>query len=520
VNGKSDSLEDACRRSGLSFADIQKHDFRIRETLAGRSSGRFRIDTACRLDNAGIIVTEAPVHKSLSNEQLAAVAFVPAAGAASRFLEPLKAFSAALTDGNLKQAAQFGAAAGSPALPLPIKLREFIENSGRSFSQGDIADLLEILSWPKALFPCNGRGVSFLEAKALEHAAYKKAGVNFCGEVYVAPISRSGHFSDKLTASKAAFQEQLPHEVMEQDASLSTLRFRQDGSIVVGKNGMPSMVAAGHGALINLFGGVKKKFPRAEYLLIRNVDNVCGTGVEASQAVVRFSSFASSMIRSVRKVRESLVQRQFAGTDLMEAIQFLTSLQLEKKAIESSDLESITGAIKVFKKIQESVFHTGFPQDFHVSLPIDLQIDHLARLFSRPVNVLGQVPNSGNDVGGTPVFVRRPDGIKEKLCIEVVHVDGDQVESVLKNPSVATHFNPVFVASELVADFVGYNVEHPYWSCVRKRFDGADVYYYESFLYEILGSSSLSNAVFIEIPRLLFNPHKTLSDAASAQVEI
>ncbi|NBQ52560.1 MAG: hypothetical protein EBU49_03130, partial [Proteobacteria bacterium] len=224
LNAKRDSLEDACRRSGLSFAEIKKHDFRIRETLAGKGGGRFRIDTACRPDNGGIILGEAPFHEFASGDQLAAVAFVPAAGAASRFLEPLKDFSAALTEGNVERAAQLAAAAGSPALPLPAKLREFIESSGRSLSQGDIAGLLEILSWPKALFPCNARGVTFLEAKALEHAAYKKAGVNFCGEVYVSPIGRSGHFSSELKASKASFHEQLPHEVMEQ-ASLRRFNF-------------------------------------------------------------------------------------------------------------------------------------------------------------------------------------------------------------------------------------------------------------------------------------------------------
>lgn len=522
MTGKNDSLEDACMRSGLLLAEIKNHETCIRRTLSAETGRSFRVDEACRADNGGIIGRESLFHKYGEAEQLAAVAFVPAAGAASRFLEPLKALSEALIAGDLEKAVELAAAtgAGAPTLPLPKKLREFIESKGHSFSQEDISRLLEILSWPKALFPCNGRGVTFLEAKAREHAAYKKAGANFCGEVYVAPIGRSDHFSDELTASKVGTRDQLPHDVMEQGASLSTLRFRQDGSFVVDKDGMPSMVAAGHGALINLFEGVRNKFPGADYLLIRNVDNVCGTSRETSQEVVRFSSFASSMIKAVRKIRESLRQLDFTGAGFVEAVQFLTSLRSEKKTTESMNLDSVSGVLEVLKEIQLGIFHSGLPEDFSQSLPVEVQVNHMARLFSRPVNVLGQVSNSGRDVGGTPVFVRTPDGTKEKLCIEVVHVEADQVESVLRNPSVATHFNPVFVASELVPDFAGYNVEHPYWSCVRKRFEGADVYYYESFLYEILGSSSLSNAVFIEIPRLLFNPHKTLSDAASAQVEV
>ncbi len=523
MNVDSIRLEDACKRSGLSLAEMTKHETRIRETLAGgQRSHSFRIDAACRADNAGIIVRGTPFQKYGGDDQLAAIAFVPAAGAATRFLEPLKVLSVALAEGDLSRAAELAAVvgAGAPTFPLPAKLREFIESGGRSFSQDDIAGLLEILSWPKALFPCNARGVSFLNAKAREHAAYKQAGVNICGEVYVAPVGRSGQFSAELTASKIGLNRYLPHEVMEQGPSLSTLRFRGDGSFVVSKDGMPSMVAAGHGALINLFEGVREKFPSADYLLIRNVDNVCGTGSEASQEVVRFSTFSSSLIKAVRKVRESLKQRKFTGVDFLEAVQFLSSLRSVKKLIEGSNLDSVSGVIEVLKEIQQTIFHSTILEDYSQPLPVDVQLNQLAQLFSRPVNILGQVPNSGTDVGGTPVFVRRPDGVKEKLCIEVVHVEADQVESVLSNPLVATHFNPVFVASELMADFPALHAEHPYWSCVKKRFDGADVYYHESFLYEILGSGSLSNAVFIQIPRLLFNPHKTLSDAASTQVEV
>ena len=46
----------------------------------------------------------------------------------------------------------------------------------------------------------------------------------------------------------------------------------------------------------------------------------------------------------------------------------------------------------------------------------------------------------------------------------------------------------------------------------EKRWKGQTVYYHESLLYEILGNSSFANLLFLELPRIFFNPHKTLND--------
>ena len=521
-------LEPVCRAVGLPLATIKNHEACIKESMAGRKPRVFKIADACRRENNGIVVIDSKLFEYLGDQQLKAVAFVPSAGAASRFLEPLRPVAIALMEGDALRAADLAEAidsdvktrAGGASFPLPSLLRKFIDTKGRDFSANDLLMLLEILSWPKALFPCNPDGVTFFEAKLREHAAYRRAGSNFCGEVYVVPPGLAPRFEKLLAAFNAGAEDPLPYEILEQDASLSTLRFTQEGAILIAQDGKPALVPAGHGALIKLFSKVQKTFPDADYLLIRNVDNVCGISDEASEEVLRFSSFASAVIKAVRVVRASLRERDLSGRLLHEAIQFFSKLKFKKESEGALNLDTDGAVLRALEYIQQTVFHSVDEVESGSNIMTEGPVERLIRLFDRPLNILGQVPNSGNDIGGTPVFVQRADGRQEKLCIEVAHVGREQVELILKDPFVATHFNPVFVASELGCECSGYASSHPFWSCVQKRFEGNDVFHFESFLYEILGSSSLSNVVFVEIPRLLFNPHKTLQDAASTVVQL
>ena len=519
-----DDLDAACGTVGLIPAVIRRHERRITSSLSGRISGAFEIQTPCRLENGGVVSLsriEGNIRDFIGTmdalQPIVPVAFVPAAGAASRFLEPLKplaqALAKSLTSGNGDAVMKFvrEVIPKDKPWPLPGALGDLIRSPAAISGSGKAHEVLETLSWPKALFPCSRSGVTFLEAKSREHEAFRGNGVAFCGEVYVAPAGRKDHFKTSLDGIKSGNEGAIPHEVVEQDATLSTMRFRRDGSFVCGPDGKPSVVPAGHGALVNLFPAVRKSFPAADYLLIRNVDNVCGTSPEVCREVARFCDFSSALIRAVRHVRRFASAHDWGATGLQGALRFMLSLCPETESRKFTP--SLDGCLSAMAQIQRELFH---------SLPGgaggEVSGDELIQLFSRPVNVLGQVPNSGKDIGGTPVFAVTPDGKREKVCIEVAHVSPAQVDSVLRNPAVATHFNPVFVASELVDDFPAYSSDHPYWSCVHKKFEGEDVFYHESFLYEILGSSSLSNVVFVEIPRSLFNPHKTLDDAASASV--
>jgi hypothetical protein len=136
-------------------------------------------------------------------------------------------------------------------------------------------------------------------------------------------------------------------------------------------------------------------------------------------------------------------------------------------------------------------------------------------MFARPFVMMGQVPNTQRDVGGTCVFAD-VEGNPQKICLELPHASPEDRRIFLENPIKSTHFNPVFVVSEIV-DQTTINSwsEHPFWLIAKKSWRGRDVYYQESILYELLGSSQYCNVIFVEVPRILFNPHKTLNDASN-----
>ncbi len=156
---------------------------------------------------------------------------------------------------------------------------------------------------------------------------------------------------------------------------------------------------------------------------------------------------------------------------------------------------------------------------FHSDIPENPNIDALIKLYSRPVNTLGQVPNTGKDVGGTPCFVAI-DRKKVKICVELPHASDSDKKRFFTNPEKATHFNPVFAAAEITTnpDFY-HDQNNDFWLMAEKMYRGLPVIYYETVLYELIGNSALANATFVEVPRTVFNPHKSMTDAAAASIK-
>jgi hypothetical protein len=135
-------------------------------------------------------------------------------------------------------------------------------------------------------------------------------------------------------------------------------------------------------------------------------------------------------------------------------------------------------------------------------------------LLLRPLVLMGQVPNTARDVGGSCVFTTI-DGVDQKLCLERPHASPQDQRRFLDDPATATHFNPVFVAAEVPSrEIVKSWSNHPFWLIAKKSWNGREVLYQESILYELLGSSQYTNLVFVEVPRKVFNPHKSLADAS------
>ncbi len=155
----------------------------------------------------------------------------------------------------------------------------------------------------------------------------------------------------------------------------------------------------------------------------------------------------------------------------------------------------------------------SLPPDFSRQSPAR-QRDILMTLLNRPLRVCGVVKNDG-EPGGAPFWVREPDG---SLSLQIV--EGAQVN--LESPTqrdiweAATHFNPVDLAVSM-RDFRGRpfdltrfaNPEAVFIS--RKTRNGRELKALERpGLWN--GAMARWLTVFVEVPRITFNPVKTALD--------
>ena len=469
---------------GLNPDRIASHLGRIRKTLKQGTSPQFSIVDTCRLDNHGILPLSKFTGKSAMKEF---AAFVPAAGAATRYSAALGPIRAALVGGG-RDAVVHAASTIHIEGPLPRLVRELLENP-QDFPVDRYDDVVMQLDLPKALQPCVEDTLdTFLTVKDLEHRAL--GGLK--AQVYVAPHDMADMFLTHLGSSP------LATSVIEQGRDLSTVRVDESGEIVL-DGGKPSIVPAGHGALTEKLPEVRQKFANCDAVFIRNIDNVMGTNETAKEATEQFLAAYSFVFDHIQTIRGALRDDS------------LDSAESAAAALLTGTEETVDADTSPLDQVLAKLFYT------RSTSPSSL--DTWRAHYHRPFNILGQVPNTANDVGGTPCFVRRADETI-KLCLEVPHASEEDKQSFLANASKATHFNPVFACAEITDDPEYYaNLADDFWLLAKKQFKGKSVYYHESVLYELIGNSVMANCLFVEVPRAVFHPHKTIADGAGRTFE-
>ncbi|MFZ9521472.1 MAG: DUF4301 family protein, partial [Silvanigrellaceae bacterium] len=180
--------------------------------------------------------------------------------------------------------------------------------------------------------------------------------------------------------------------------------------------------------------------------------------------------------------------------------------------------------VETFQRLLGNLFHW---QPLPEKLSLFAKWDWLQQQLSRPLSVFGVVRKEVGDVGGGPVFAQLPDGTHVKICLEMPHASKEDAQEYFGNKGRATHFNPVLVFFELRTHQRSHTAsprsgrivqpgqlfdEH-FWLLARKEFVGRKVCYHETVLYELIGNSARTNVLFVEVPRTLFRPHKTLLDS-------
>lgn len=490
---------------GLKTDAIHLHATRVNLTL-GRSSPttQFPVNDSCRLDNGGIL-NDAWIHSVGSHDQDLSgfVAFVPAAGAATRYFDALEPLARALLDydtARIQSSIQELLKRHATHWPLPKPILTILENPS-TVSREAAAQGLASLQKPKALLPCVREGETFLELKVREHRALAP----LAGEIYITPAGQSAEFAEHISAAK----EPLGHaRFLEQGNDLCTIRFTTEGHPMRMEDGQLSPVPAGHGALAALLPKARDFYPRAHSLFIRNIDNVMGVGSDAIASTRHFLDSHQRLLYKIQGIRRFLAEGDFDDASAI-AETLLDRLPAERMftAEQQAHVVSLTHKWeRTLWKLQYQLFHTP------------AQLADLIQVYSRPVNTLGMVPNTGKDLGGTPVFAQTTSGVT-KVCLELPHVSPQDRAEYFENPRKATHFNPVFLAAEIPESDAPYtDSAHPFWLIAQKTHHGKPALYHETLLFELMGNSHLANCVFVEVPRLVFNPHKVPADGANKKI--
>ncbi len=496
INLSSEDIRRQLIDSGLDPDIIEQHQRNIKRHILQGSERFFSILDTCRLNNGGLW----PLPPRGRLQQLGGdamgndvIAFVPAAGASSRYLAPLFELMKSLSN---KSRAEFIrsvgglAASGLSRCPLPASLKSLM-NQVDKISDGVFAakavDVLADLELPKALYPAVDTGETFLEIKRLEHQAINCLG----GEVFVCPPGRR----DKFLEVSELVKSSLPVRCYEQGPALSTVRFDSQGDFIVDEDNKLSLVPGGHGTLLRLFRDVARDFPQARSVFIRNIDNVAGTSRLVSDATDRFLTAFKMTFFDIQQIRLCLKKNNLDLAD-RHAQNICKIWELDH-----------SDQVPAVNLVLEKMFYTHVKGN-----------NNLTELFERPFVLMGQVPNTGHDVGGSCV-IADVDGVRQKLCLELPHASLQDRAKFLNDSHLATHFNPVFVASEILSEGSYARLKHnPFWLVTKKSWKNRDVYYQESILYELLGSSQFVNVLFADVPRSIFNPHKTLIDAQSKSI--
>lgn len=510
-------IQQELRSLGLDPEIVELHRQRLVAAIARGETPQFKVVDTCRVDNGGLLPEDAlaklraagaPVSANAAGDGI--VAFVPAAGAASRYSQPLAQLIDALESGNgatIVACARALRDEGAEAWPLPDAARDLLlrPESGADLAPAQRATISQMLQLPKALMPCVREGTTFVAVKAHEHAAI----AGLLGEIYVTPPGTAKAFRSAIpdhAQERSAFLDQGP--------ALSTIRFRRDGSPYRDERGHLSLAPAGHGALASLFPEVRAEFPQAHSLFIRNIDNVMGIFPATISATESFLGLYQTMHTILRQVRTHLIENQVReAAEIARPLLALITPGAGRHRSETFLRSLGSDAERSLWEIQLKIFHAHPPK---AALGDDrARLYLLSRLYERPLNLLGQVPNNGKDVGGTPCFVETPRGI-EKVCIEVPHVSAADKAAYLADPARATHFNPVFAVCEITPETDYYTEQNEdFWLMAEKTFRGTPVVYYETILYELIGNSGTANALFVAVPRAVFNPHKVLKDAVN-----
>ncbi len=446
------------------------------------------------------------------------VKFVPASGAASRMFQVLSHYyrqSNLQTLDEIRQQASSGdsraasfmefwdglprfafwddlqaamAAAGVPAggaaeqLPWRTVLACLLTEQGLHY-EGLPKGLLKFHRYP------DGSRTAF-EEHLVEAVHTLRDGQGICRLHFtVSPEHRDG-FAALLQAVQGrferAYQVRLAVSFSEQKRSTDTIAVNLDNRPFREHDGRILFRPGGHGALLgnlNDLGG--------DLIIIKNIDNIVPDRLQQTSILWKqvLGGYLVVVQQKVHAFVRSLVDGMASDQILDQATRFITD-------------------------------ELGLPLPASLSEgTVEQWQQHLRHFLNRPLRVCGMVQNVG-EPGGGPFWVESSDGLWSRQIVESAQVDHlSQEQQAIWN--AATHFNPV----DIVCAVRDYRDEpfdlHRYVDpeavfIANKSKDGREL---KAMELPGLWNGAMADwiTLFVEVPRITFNPVKTVNALLSEQ---
>lgn len=250
-------------------------------------------------------------------------------------------------------------------------------------------------------------------------------------------------------------------------------------------NGKLLFRPAGHGALLQNLNEINE-----DIIFIKNIDNISPEYLHPQ--TIKYKKLLGGILIEVQNQIFDYITKIFsdnAGDDLHEVEKF------------SAGTLSIT-----------------FPPEYNY-LDNNSKAKYLFNKLNRPLRVCGMVVNEGHP-GGGPFWIEDDDRTQSLQIIESAQIDSaNQKQKLIFNSS--THFNPVDIVCS-IKDYQGKKFDlqkylNPSTALIAlKSKDGREL---KSFELPGLwnGSMHFWNTIFVEVPKITFNPVKEVNDLLKAE---
>jgi hypothetical protein len=443
------------------------------------------------------------------------IKFTPASGAASRMFKELQNFykeNKSSTINDLKSKASLNKNYAC-ILEFVLNIKKFAfydeldslakknnESVSSLIAENKIRELIELVISSRGLNYANlpkgeiifhryhnGSRTAF-EEHLVEAAGYSQ---NHSGEIkthFTIPEESQQRLIDLFEQVKIIYKSRgLDFSISTsfQNKSTDTLAVDLNNNPFRDSNGKLLFRPAGHGALLQNLNEIDE-----DIIFIKNIDNISPEYIHPQ--TVKYKKLLGGILIEVQNqifnYINKIVSDNVTGTELHE--------------VETFSVETLSFT---------------FPPEYN-QLDIISKAKYLFNKLNRPLRICGMVVNEGHP-GGGPFWIEDDDRTQSLQIIESAQIDlNNEKQKLIFNSS--THFNPVDIVCS-IKDYRGNKFDlqkylNPSTGLIAlKSKDGREL---KSFELPGLWNGSMHywNTIFVEVPKITFNPVKEINDLLKA----